>query len=76
MRALQIERFGAPSEVLKLVEVADTPPGPDEIRVRVEAAAWGRIARHEEAVAGAEGGGHFVQVCFWGLIACSMRFGN
>lgn len=38
MRALQIERFGAPSEVLKLVEVADTRPGPDEIRVRVEAA--------------------------------------
>jgi NADPH:quinone reductase len=38
MRALQIEHFGIPSEVLKLVEVADTPSGPDEIRVRVEAA--------------------------------------
>jgi NADPH:quinone reductase len=38
MRALQIERFGTPSEVLKLVEVADSLPGRDEIRVRVEAA--------------------------------------
>lgn len=38
MKALRIERFGAPSEVLKLVEVSDTPPGPDEIRVRIEAA--------------------------------------
>jgi NADPH2:quinone reductase len=38
MKALQIEGFGTPSEVLKLVEVDDTPPGPDEVRVRVEAA--------------------------------------
>ena len=38
MKALQIESFGKPSEALKLVEVADTPPGPNEIRVRVEAA--------------------------------------
>jgi len=38
MKALQIEGFGIPSEVLKLVEVDDTPPGPDEVRVRVEAA--------------------------------------
>jgi NADPH2:quinone reductase len=38
MKALQIESFGRPSEVLKLVEVDDTPPGPDEVRARVEAA--------------------------------------
>jgi NADPH:quinone reductase len=38
MKALQIERFGTPSEVLKLVEVDDTPPGQGEIRVRIEAA--------------------------------------
>ncbi len=38
MKALRIERFGAPSEVLKVVDVDDTPPGPDEVRVRVEAA--------------------------------------
>ena len=37
MRALQIERFGTPAEVLKLVEVADAAPGPGEVRVRVEA---------------------------------------
>lgn len=38
MRALQIEHFGIPSEVLKLIEVDNTPPGPGEVRVRVEAA--------------------------------------
>ena len=38
MKAVKIERFGTPSEVLKLVEVEDDPPGPDEIRVRIEAA--------------------------------------
>ena len=38
MKALRIERFGAPSEVLRLVEIDDTPPGPDEVRVRIEAA--------------------------------------
>ena len=27
MWALQIQRFGSPSEVSKLVEMADTPPG-------------------------------------------------
>jgi NADPH:quinone reductase len=37
VKALQIEHFGAPSEVLKLVEVADAAPGPGEVRVRVEA---------------------------------------
>jgi NADPH2:quinone reductase len=38
MKALQIEAFGTPSEVLKLVELHDTPPGPEDIRVRIEAA--------------------------------------
>ena len=38
MKALQIERFGAPSEVLKYVDVEDTPLGADEVRVRIEAA--------------------------------------
>lgn len=38
MRALQIQQFGSPAQALKLVEVADTPPGPSEIRVRAEAA--------------------------------------
>jgi NADPH:quinone reductase len=37
MKALQIERFGVPSEVLKYVDVEDTPPGADEVRVRIEA---------------------------------------
>ena len=31
MRALQIQQFGS-AETLKLVEVADTPPGPSEIK--------------------------------------------
>ena len=38
MKALQIESFGAPSEVLKYVDVEDTPLGADEVRVRIEAA--------------------------------------
>jgi NADPH2:quinone reductase len=38
MKALRIERFGAPSEVLKLVEVDDRPAGSGEVRVRIEAA--------------------------------------
>jgi NADPH2:quinone reductase len=38
MKALQIEQFGPLSEVLKVVELDDTPPGQEEIRVRVEAA--------------------------------------
>jgi NADPH:quinone reductase len=38
MKALRIERFGAPSDVLKVVEVDQAPTGPDEVRVRVEAA--------------------------------------
>lgn len=38
MKALQIERFGPPAEVLKLVELDDSPAGVDDIRVRVEAA--------------------------------------
>jgi NADPH:quinone reductase len=37
MKALQIERFGKPSDVLRLVELDHTPPEPDEIRVRIEA---------------------------------------
>ena len=38
MKALQIESFGAPSEVLKYVDVEDTPLGAGEVRVRIEAA--------------------------------------
>jgi NADPH:quinone reductase len=38
MKALQIKSFGAPSEVLKYVDVEDTPLGADEVRVRIEAA--------------------------------------
>jgi NADPH:quinone reductase-like Zn-dependent oxidoreductase len=38
MKALRIERFGAPSDVLKVVEVDQAPTCPDEVRVRVEAA--------------------------------------
>lgn len=37
MKALQIEQFGKPSEVLRLVEHDQAPPGPDEIGVRIEA---------------------------------------
>ena len=37
MKALRIERFGAPSDVLKVVEVDPAPTGPDEVRIRVEA---------------------------------------
>ena len=38
MKALQIEQFGPPSEALKVVDVDDIPPGPEEVRVRIEAA--------------------------------------
>jgi NADPH:quinone reductase-like Zn-dependent oxidoreductase len=38
MKALRIERFGEPSDVLAVVELDPTPTGPDEVRVRVEAA--------------------------------------
>lgn len=38
MKALRIERFGAPSDVVKMVEVAESPIGADEVRVRIEAA--------------------------------------
>ncbi|HYZ86202.1 MAG TPA: zinc-binding alcohol dehydrogenase family protein [Bryobacteraceae bacterium] len=39
MKALEIEQFGTPSEFLKVVELDDIPPGPDEVQIRVEAAA-------------------------------------
>jgi NADPH:quinone reductase len=38
MKALRIERFGTPSEVLKMVELKEIPLNPDEVRVRIEAA--------------------------------------
>lgn len=38
MRALRIERFGPHADVLTLVELDQIPPGPDEVRVQVEAA--------------------------------------
>lgn len=39
MKALRIERFGAPSDVLKLVDIPESKLGPDEVSVRIEAAA-------------------------------------
>jgi NADPH:quinone reductase len=39
MKALGIERFGAPSEVLRVIELKDIPLNPEEVRVRTEAAA-------------------------------------
>jgi len=38
MKALQIKRFGEPEDVLELVEIPDITPGPDEVRVRINAA--------------------------------------
>ena len=35
MRALVIERYGAPEEVLRLVEMPAPQPGPGEVRVRM-----------------------------------------
>jgi NADPH:quinone reductase-like Zn-dependent oxidoreductase len=39
MRAWQLHELGDPNEVLKLEEVEDPQPGPDEVVVEVEAAA-------------------------------------
>ncbi len=36
MKSIQFERFGLPSEVLKLTENLDPMPGPDEIRIKVK----------------------------------------
>ncbi len=41
MRAWQVQRHGAPSEVLQLAELDEPAPGPGEVRVRVAAAAIG-----------------------------------
>jgi hypothetical protein len=38
MKAIRIEAFGRPAEVLKVVDVPDVgPPGPDEVVIAVEA---------------------------------------
>src|SRR5258705_1717784 len=38
MKTLQLSSFGAPTEVVDLVEVAPTGPGPGEVAVEIEAA--------------------------------------
>jgi NADPH2:quinone reductase len=41
MRAWQVTSYGTPSQALQLVDVAPPSPGPDEVRIRVHAAALG-----------------------------------
>src|SRR3990172_810522 len=47
MRALQVTRNGAPSEVLEVVEVTTPEPGPGQVRIRVSAGShnWNDIDR-------------------------------
>ena len=41
VRAWQVQRHGAPRDVLQLVEIDEPTPGPGEVRLRVKAAAIG-----------------------------------
>lgn len=43
MRAAHITRYGSPAEALELVDVPTPDPGPDEVRIRVEAVALNHL---------------------------------
>src|SRR5258705_57119 len=46
MKTLQLSSFGAPTEVVDLVEIAPTGPGPGEVAVEIEAAAINPMTAH------------------------------